>query len=116
MANQVMNQSWLRRLIIAVASAKAGNGLASMIENGDALALASGVSIPAAIVAAHTSTTTDFAALQVGDLLVHIPATAGNAAFETVATAGTKPSAAVVGDLYIVVRAFALPPAHNYSL
>jgi hypothetical protein len=60
--------------------------------------------LPAAIVATSTSTTTNFSALIVGDLLVHIPATAGNAAFETVATAATKPSAAVVGDLYLVVR------------
>jgi len=65
--------------------------------------------IAAVIVAAHTSATTDFAALAVGDQLVHIPAVAGNAVFETVATAGTKPSAAVVGDLYIALRAAAVP-------
>jgi hypothetical protein len=62
-------------------------------------------SIPAAIIATSTSTTTDFGALAVGDLLVHIPAVAGNADFETVAAAGTKPSAAVVGDLYVALRA-----------
>jgi hypothetical protein len=116
MANQAMSQATLRRLIIALSGAKAGNEAASLIENGNALAAASSWSIPAAIVAAHTSTTTDFAALAVGDLLVHIPAVAGNAAFEAVVAAGTKPSAAVVGDLYIALRGFSLPAAHNFKL
>jgi len=57
-----------------------------------------------AIVATSVSTTTDFGGLLVGDLLVQIPAAAGTTVFETVVTAGTKPSAAVVGDLYIVLR------------
>lgn len=61
-------------------------------------------SVAAAIVATNVSATIDFAALAVGDLLVHVPATAGNAAFETIATAGTKPTAAVVGDLYVAIR------------
>jgi len=60
----------------------------------------------AVIVATQTSTTHDFAALQKGDLLVHIPATAGNCSFETIAVNGTKPSAAVVGDLYLQLRIF----------
>jgi hypothetical protein len=63
-----------------------------------------GSSIAAAIVATNVSTTVDFAALQVGDLLIHIPATAGNASFAVVAAAGTAPAAAVVGDLYMAVR------------
>ena len=62
------------------------------------------MNIPLAVVATSTSTTTNFGALAVGDILVHIPATAGNAAFETVTTAGTKPSAAVSGDLYVALR------------
>jgi hypothetical protein len=57
-----------------------------------------------AIVATSTSTTVNFTALQVGDILVHVPATAGNTSFETVTAAGTKPSAAVVGDLYVGLR------------
>lgn len=63
-----------------------------------------GSSIAAAIVATNVSTTVDFAALQKGDILVHIPATAGNAAFAVVAAAGTAPAAAVVGDLYLAIR------------
>lgn len=61
--------------------------------------------IQAAIVATATSTTTNFGALQVGDIVVHIPATAGNADFTVTATAGTLAEAAVVGDLYVALRA-----------
>lgn len=61
--------------------------------------------MPAIIIATSTSTTTNFAALQVGDYLIHIPATAGNTSFGTVTAAGTAPAAAVVGDMYIVLRA-----------
>jgi len=69
------------------------------------VAAVSGQATPAAIIATNVSTTIDFAALKVGDILLHIPATAGNSNFEVIATAGTKPSAAVVGDLYLVMRA-----------
>lgn len=62
-------------------------------------------SIAAAIVATSTSQTTDFGALAVDDLVVHIPATPGNAGFVTVATAGDLGTAAVVGDLYVALRA-----------
>lgn len=69
------------------------------------IAAISGMATPAAIIATSVSTTVDFAALAIGDILIHIPAAAGNAAFEKVTVAGTKPSAAVVGDLYLVMRA-----------
>jgi hypothetical protein len=62
-------------------------------------------STPAMIIAAHVSTTTDFAALAIGDIVLHIPATAGNSSFMQVVAAGTLPAAAVVGDLYMVMRA-----------
>jgi hypothetical protein len=86
-----------------------GPEVVDAINQGQNLAQQSGWSIPAAIVAAHVSTTTDFGALKVGDLVAHIPAVAGNSIFYTVATAGTLPAAAVVGDLYVVLRAYALP-------
>lgn len=60
--------------------------------------------IPALIVATAVSTTTNFGGLQVGDTVVHVPATAGNADFGKITTAGTLYEAAVVGDLYIVFR------------
>lgn len=98
-----------KRIITSLTSAFAGNELISAVNN-------SAWGIPAAIVAAHVSATTDFAALLAGDLVVHIPATAGNAAFFTVATAGTLPAAAVVGDLYIVLRAAAKAVQSNLKL
>jgi hypothetical protein len=55
--------------------------------------------------ATNVSQTVDFAALAVGDIVVQVAATPGNPAFMTVATAGTLPVAAVVGDLYIALRA-----------
>src|ERR1700677_1860388 len=86
-----------KKLMEALTSKLAGNEVGGILNN-------STWGMPAAIIATSASTTTNFSALLPGDLLVHIPATAGNAAFESVVTAGTKPSAAVVGDLYIVVR------------
>ena len=59
----------------------------------------------ALIVATATSQTTDFGALAVGDRVVVIPAAAGNSHFVTVTTAGTLGEAAVVGSLYIALRA-----------
>lgn len=56
------------------------------------------------IVATSTSTTTDFGDLKVGDTIIVVPATPGNATFGVCATAGTLPFAAVIGDLYFVVR------------
>lgn len=103
------------RACIALAKQDAGNELASAVNQGLAQAAQDLVCIPAAIVAAHTSTTTDFAALQVGDFVVHVGATAGNAQFLTVATAGTLPVAAVIGDLYLVLRAFVSPAASAFQ-
>lgn len=60
--------------------------------------------IAALIIATAVSQTTDFAALAVGDYVVHIPATPGNAGFTHVTTAGTLGAAAVVGDMYIALR------------
>lgn len=116
MASQSLSQNALKRLIIGLSGSKPGNEVADFLEAGKALASASAWSIPAAIIATSVSTTVDFAALAVGDLLVHIPAAAGNSAFESVATAGTKPSAAVIGDLYVVLRAFSVPATHGLKL
>jgi hypothetical protein len=105
----MLSKDSVKRLMEALTSQPDGAEVVDAINQGAAAAAANAVAQPAAIVAAHTSQTTDFAALKVGDLVVHVPATAGNAQFLTVATAGTLPVAAVVGDLYIVLRAFAVP-------
>jgi hypothetical protein len=57
-----------------------------------------------AIVATNVSTTQDFSVLKIGDKVIQIPATAGNAQFLPITTAKTLPEAAVVGDLYVVLR------------
>ena len=56
------------------------------------------------IVATAVSTTTDFGALHVGDLVIQIPDAAATMHYMTVATAGTLPEAAIVDDLYVVLR------------
>lgn len=63
-------------------------------------------SIPAVIVATSVSQTVDFGALAVGDKVLKIDTTgAGSNAMLTVTAAGTLPSAAIVGDVYIAFRA-----------
>jgi hypothetical protein len=99
------------KAIASTGVASAYQELAQAINNGSATAAQSGATVAALIIATSTSTTTDFGALAVGDKVVHIAAVAGNAIFWTVATAGTLPAAAVVGDLYIVLRPLTLPAA-----
>lgn len=56
--------------------------------------------------ATSTSTTTDFGALKVGDWLIRVKAGAtGGALFDVCVADGTAPAAAVVGDLYVALRA-----------
>ena len=61
--------------------------------------------IAAAIVATSASATVDFADLIVGDLVIAIPALSGGSMFEVVVAPATKPSSAVIGSLYLVLRA-----------
>jgi hypothetical protein len=91
----------VRRLISAATDTSLGQRLANAVN----MVAQSGFYIPAVIVASSTSTTTNFGALAIGDRVVIVPATAGNAQFVTVAAAGTLPQPAVVGSLYIVLRA-----------
>jgi len=105
-------------MLIALTSQSAGNEVVSAINNGAAVAALGGFYIPASIVATAASAVTDFGALKVGDQVIHIPAVAGNADWAAVITAGTNPDgAAVIGDLYIVLRAMpALPAAASFVL
>lgn len=106
----------VKRLIHALGSRTAGNEAATAIDAASNAVAQSASTIAATIVATSTSTTTDFASLKVGDKIAQIPAVAGNAMFETVVTAGTKPSAAVIGDLYLVIRALAATAARSDKL
>lgn len=99
-----------KQLQIAVCSQSQGNTLADLINKGEAAGLASHI-VANVIVATNVSQTIDFASLAVGDKVVVIPAAAGNSNFVTVAVAGTLGQAAVVGSLYIVLRAINLPAA-----
>lgn len=109
-----LSTSAVKALMTACASADLGNEVATAINKGEkALDIQEGLyGIAAVIVATNVSTTIDFAALAVGDKIIQIPATPGNADYlAAVATAGTLPEAAVVGDLYLVLRAFTVPTA-----
>lgn len=91
----------VKNIMSAVVSQEIGNSVADGINAG---LLASHV-IANVIVATNVSTTLNFASLAVADKVVMIPAVAGNSIFYTVATAGTLPAAAIVGNLYVVIRA-----------
>jgi hypothetical protein len=67
------------------------------------------------IVATNVSTTLDFGALKVGDKVLQIAATPGNPGMSTVVTAGTLAQAAVVGDSYVVFRAYVAPAASTFK-
>jgi hypothetical protein len=86
-----------------IAGALANNRVAQAL-----IAALGSYSISGAIVATSTSTTTNFSSLLVGDTIIHVPATPGNVQSGLVAVAGTLPFAAVVGDLYMVLRAINL--------
>jgi hypothetical protein len=106
-----LSNNAVKGLMEAAASQTLGNEIATAINSGLAVSAQSGLGVVAAITATSTSTTTDFGALAVGDLVLKVPAVAGNGIFYTVATAGTLPAAATVGALYVVLRAFSLPAA-----
>lgn len=81
------------------------------LNTAEALAAQGPIMVAAAIVATAVSQTTDFGALKVGDKVVVVPAAAGNSDFISIATKGDLGQAAVVGNLYLVLRAFVAPPA-----
>lgn len=79
--------------------------LANKAAKVEVLAALGARAISKAIVATNVSTSVDFASLEVGDIVLSFPAVAGDSLFEVVVAAGLKPSAAVVGDLYLVLKA-----------
>lgn len=108
-----LSNALVKQLAIALTSAEQANEMADVInESQAAVAVAAPARvIAAAIVATNVSATTNFGALAVGDLVLILPAVAGDAQFVTVATAGTLPQAAVVGDLYVALRVPSAPAA-----
>jgi hypothetical protein len=107
-----LSDASLRSLAISLTSATRGNEVATAINKGEALVSQSALCIAAGITATNVSQTIDFAALQVGDKVLMIPATAGSADFiGPIATAGNLGQAAVVGNFYLVLRAIDLSAA-----
>lgn len=111
-----LSNSTARALLQAVASQPAGNEIATLLNNIDAIDGQSNFTLANVIVATNVSTTIDFGSLVVGDKVVMIPAVAGNSIFYTVAVAGTLPAAAIVGNLYLVMRAVVYPSASAVKL
>ena len=105
-----------RRLCIALAKQDDGNEVASNLNSASLLADQSGLSLVSVIVATNVSQTIDFAALAKGDKVVHISVAGGNNDIvASVATAGTLGEAAIVGDVYVVMRPFVAPAAAAFS-
>ena len=106
-----LSTSLVNRILLAFTSKDLGNEAVNAINKGAAVADQTGWCAARLIVATNVSQTVDFGSLKLGDKILHIPATAGNADFQVCATLGTLPVAAVVGDLYVVMRAYVAPAA-----
>jgi hypothetical protein len=96
-----LSDAQIKKLMSAVTDQSTGNLVADGIDAG----LLSTHVVTMVKIATNVSQTVDFAALAVGDIVVIIPAALGTSMFRTVATAGTLGQAAVVGSLYIALRA-----------
>lgn len=106
-----LSKSAVNRLLLALTSKDLGNEVADAINKGEAVAAQTAYVIAAVIVATNVSQTVDFGKLKKDDFVLHLGAAAGNADFQKIATAGDLGEAAVVGDLYVVLRAISLPAA-----
>lgn len=112
-----LSEALVKRLMHAVTDQVLARELVDAVNAASALAaVQASIGIAAAIVATNVSQTIDFAALAVGDQVLMIPATAGNADLITIATAGTLGQAAVVGNIYVVLRAAVAPAASTVKL
>lgn len=111
-----LSEALVKRLMHAVTDQALGRELVDAIDAHSALQAQSGRLIVAAIVATSVSQTVDFAALRVGDQVLMIPATAGNADLITIATISDLGQAAVIGNIYVVLRAFAAPAGSSVKL
>jgi hypothetical protein len=111
-----LSEALVKRLMLAVTDQNLGRELVDAIDAHSALQAQSAKLIVAAIVATSTSQTTDFGALKVGDQVLMIPATAGSADLITISVAGDLGQAAVVGNIYVVLRALAAPAASTVKL
>lgn len=109
----------VKRLMVALGDATAGREVADAIDAATTELVSQTPatnfwSIANVITATAVSQTTDFGSLLVGDQVLMVPATAGSAdAIGPIATAGDLGQAAVVGNVYLVLRKFTVPAAHT---
>jgi hypothetical protein len=111
-----LSDNAVKRIFHAVADQTAGREIVDAVNLGAASGTQEVYSTPALIVATNVSQTIDFGSLKVGDRVIMIPAVAGNSVSLLVATAGTLPVAAIVGNSYLVFRAFVADPANTTKL
>lgn len=100
-----LSEELRKRLVIAVTDAAIGKEIADVVDASTAAIAQMPIVVAGAIVATSVSQTTDFGSLLVGDKVAMIPAAAGSADFIAISVAGDLGQAAVVGNLYIVLRA-----------
>jgi hypothetical protein len=112
----LLSENLVKRLMHALTDQTLAKELVDAVNQHDQHLAQSPIQIPAAIVATNVSQTVDFAALKVNDRVLMIPATAGNADLITIAVAGDLGQAAVVGNIYLVLRAYTAPAASAIKL
>lgn len=111
-----LSEALVKRLMHAIGDQTLAKELVDAIDVSSSINSQEGKAVVAAIVATATSQTTDFGALKVGDLVLMVPATAGNADLITIGTAGNLGQAAVVGNIYVVLRDFTTPSGSTVKL
>lgn len=112
----LLSDNLVKRLMHALTDQTLAKELVDAINQHDAHLTQSGKMLIAAIVATNVSQTIDFAVLKIGDQVLMIPATAGNADLITITVAGDLGQAAVVGNIYVVLRSFVVPAASAVKL
>lgn len=112
----LLSDNLVKRLMHALTDQTLAKELVDAVNQHDAHLTQSAKMVIAAIVATNVSQTIDFAALKIGDQVLMIPATAGNADLITITVAGDLGQAAVVGNIYVVLRAFVAPAASAVKL
>ncbi len=111
-----LSENLTKRIMHAVGDQVTARELVDAIDAHTAFVAASAKVVAGAIVATAVSQTTDFASLAVGDRVLMIPATAGNADLITITVAGDLGQAAVIGNIYVVLRTFTAPAGSTVKL
>jgi hypothetical protein len=101
----------VKRLMISTASQSVGNEVASAINSAQAATSFQGVAVVSKILATSTSQVTNFSALQLGDKVLHFPATAGNLSFvvcQNIAATGSVTYTTASGAQVITINGTAV--------